>query len=187
MSRHLIVVDCETTGLDLEKDYAIEVGWWNLLTDERGYFVPRHDVRGALAHADLDALRINHYLDRIPQAEQDNGQGASRLYNQLNGHTLGGSNPTFDGAMLAKILVTHQPVRPTPWHHRLWDLSAYAAGVLALDYLPGLAVVCELLGVPPGDHTAEADVTATGLCFRELKKRAQPPVSVTYVPGAVTS
>lgn len=84
-----IVVDCETTGLEVAGGhFAVEVAWWNLITN-----------------------------------------------------------------------------------HRLWDLSPYADGVMGLDYLPGLADVCERLGVPAPDHTAEGDVSAAGQCLLELRSR----------------
>lgn len=175
LPRHLYVIDVETSGLDVAKHEVVEVAWWNLTLDERGHFVPRHDVRQILAEGDLDALRINRYLDRIPLMPQADGATVRGLHARLTGvggSTLIGSNPTFDAAMLMKLFRRQLPNAPVPWHHRLWDLSAYAAGVLGLDELPGLSKVCELLDVPGPDHTAEGDVTATGLCWRELHRRA---------------
>lgn len=184
--RQLIVVDVETNGLDLERHQAIEVAWWNLTTNERGYFIPRHDVHEVLATAELEALRINRYIERIAGLlPMDDGRQADELWGQFvptgigdpDGvrHTLVGCNPRFDAAMVTKVFV-RSPVteflEPEPWHHRLWDLSTYAAGVLGLDELPGLSTICELLGIEPGDHTAEADVTATALCFRVLQAKA---------------
>ena len=182
--RHTVVVDVETNGLDLERHQAIEVAWWNLDTDQRGCFVPAHNISEVLGTADVRALQVNRYIDRIPGSVYtqkwidvldvmvgnlmgDDGEGA----------TLAGSNPRFDAAMLSKLILRTNDDHDTaldhePWHHRLFDLSAYAAGVLGLDYLPGLAATCELLGVEAPDHTADGDVTATGLCFRELQKRA---------------
>jgi DNA polymerase-3 subunit epsilon len=183
VTRPIVVVDTETNGLDPHHHVAIEVAWWNLATDERGTFIPQHNVAAVLAAAEIPALRINGYVDRIASAPQDdNWTAARKLWDQLRDATLAGSNPTFDAQMLAKMygslkaqaVAGSAPMyeRPAPWHHRLWDLSAYAAGVLGLDELPGLARVCELLGIEPGDHTAEADVEATGSCFRQLQQIA---------------
>lgn len=181
MTRHLIVVDCETNGLDPARHVAFEVAWWNLTTDQRGHFIAPHSPNELLATADLQALRVNRYIDRIPYQSQDaDGSELGRLYGQLyddatgTEHTLAGANPAFDAAFLSKLLDPHQDwAALTPWHHRLWDLSAYAAGVLGLDELPGLRQVCDLLDVAPPDHTAEGDVTATGLCFRALQARVK--------------
>lgn len=170
MTRHLVVVDCETNGLNPDVHEAVEIAWWDLTTDERGCFVPKHDVSKVLAVAEVKALQINRYIDRIADtAHVDSTEQLRALHTALTGNTLGGSNPTFDAGMLRKFFAHGGRVGVLqPWHHRMWDLSAYAAGVLGLDELPGLARVCELLGIEPGDHTAEADVTATGLCFRAL-------------------
>lgn len=179
VSRHLIVVDTESNGLNPDVHEAVEVAWWNLTTDERGHFIPNHDVGQVLGNAEVAALQVNRYIDRIaPRVGEQNAYAsdalAGGLCKQLEGQTLAGSNPAFDAAMLRKLFIDLPYCRgysPTPWHHRMFDLSAYAAGVLGLDELPGLAKVCELLGIEPGDHTAEADVTATGLCIKELQRR----------------
>ncbi|GJF06563.1 hypothetical protein [Pseudonocardia sp. D17] len=189
IARQIVVVDIETNGLNFERHRAVEVAWWNLTTDARGRFIPPHSVSDVLAAAELQALRINRYIDRIAGHGQDvNGHELGRLHGQFLGydqddideggfpaeiaHTLAGSNPAFDAQFLAKLFAAADgpDTDPEPWHHRLWDLSAYAAGVLGLDELPGLARVCELLDVEGPDHTAEGDVTATGRCFLQLQQ-----------------
>lgn len=171
MTRQIIIVDCETNGLDLVKHEAVEVAWANLDTDEGGCFIPKHDVQKVLGAADVKALQINRYIDRIADQPQANGvdDPRSALWHALEGNTLAGSNPAFDAAMLTKMFSGFRG-NPTPWHYRLFDLSAYAAGVLGLDELPGLALVCELLGVRAPDHTAAGDVAATARCFEILRE-----------------
>lgn len=185
MIRHMIVVDVETNGLDFARHEAVEVAWWNLATDERGQFIPRHDVAKVLAAADVKALQVNRYIDRIAdqRTDRDHTPAFDALLAVLRHHTLAGSNPAFDARMLMKLYIGRSSLTPPPWHHRLWDLSAYAAGVLGLDELPGLARVCELLNIPAPDHTAAGDVTATGRCFRALFLRATPPA---FTEGATT-
>ncbi len=176
MTRHVIVVDCETTGLDPAHHQTVEVSWWDLTTDERGYFIPQHDVSDALANADVAALRLNRYIDRIAGEPQGQIEDVARLAEVLSGNTLAGSNPAFDSAFLTAMFeegFLGKYVGTPAWHHRLWDLAAYAAGVLGLDHLPGLAEVCELLDLSARPaHSADADVTATGLAFLELFRRA---------------
>jgi DNA polymerase III subunit epsilon len=159
--RPVIVVDCECSGLWPWEHVATEVAWWNLCTDERGWFIPEHDVDFVLGNGDPKALEISRYHERLLGKPQDDGQAAQELANQLRDNTLAGSNPSFDAGFLP-------PITGRVWHHRMWDLSAYAAGKLNLDYLPGLADVCEQLEVDPPDHSAEGDVTATGLCLLKL-------------------
>lgn len=168
-ARNFVVVDCETNGLNPEIHQAVEIAWWNLTTDERGCYIPEHNVGRVLGLAEVKALQINRYIDRIADRVPVNDFAeSSQLRDALRGSTLAGSNPSFDAAMLRK----HLRLSTDLWHHRMWDLSAYAAGVLGLDELPGLAKVCELLDIEPGDHTAEADVLATGFCFKALFVKA---------------
>lgn len=175
--RHIVVVDVETTGFDPSRNLCVEVAWWDLTADARGYFIPRHNVSDALAGAQLEALRLNRYIDRIAGQPQDqDGSEARRLADALNGHTLAGSNPAFDASFLRQLFVDYENRELcyfAQWHHRMWDLSPYSAGVLGLDHLPGLAEVCERLDIwARPDHSAESDVTATGLCFQALFDRA---------------
>lgn len=180
-ARDLIVVDVETNGLDLARHQPVEVAWHNLTTGEQDTFIPAHNWRTAVAEADIDALRITRYIDRIAGQPQADMSAVRRLWEQFTGPavqdpeqrrpaaTLVGSNPRFDAAMLRKLA----PAWPEPWHHRLLDISAYAAGALGLDELPGLARLCEILDVDPPDHTAGRDVEATVSCLLALQLRAR--------------
>lgn len=178
MTRQIIVVDVETTGLDHRFHDVVEVAWWNLSTGTRGAFIPMHSPSDVLSRAEIEALRVNRYLDRIPGQPQDNnGDLGFALNEQLAGNTLAGSNPAFDAAFLVKLFKEkpYEDFCGDPWHHRLLDLSAYAAGVLGLHPggLLGLAAVCDALDiVNRGPHTAAGDVDATGRCFLELMNRA---------------
>ncbi len=171
-ARRIVVVDVETTGLR-PTDICVEVAWWDLSTDERGSFVPRHDMEWVAENGHPDALVLNGYADRIAITPMDDGAELRRLHHALRGQRLAGSNPAFDAGHVARLF-TAGALHPDPWHHRLLDLSAYAAGVLGLDPgdLPGCAGVCDLLGIPAGDHSAQADVTATGLAFKALMAKA---------------
>lgn len=171
--RHVVVVDTETTGLT-ERDIAVEVAWWDLDTDERGRFVPKHNTAWVLANAHPDALAINGYEQRLADATQDDGTGVSRLHEVLRGQVLAGSNVRFDAGKLAALFDVWGLAKE-PWFYHLAELGPFAAGTLGLPLwdMPGLSASCELLDIEPGDHTAEADVTATGLCFRALQARAQ--------------
>lgn len=170
-ARQLIVVDVETSGLIPGHDVAVEVAWWALETDERGCFIPVHDTAWVLQEGDPQALKLNGYRERLAGQPQDETEvKAARLTNVLTDNTLAGSNPAFDLNFLpdAGVGVARR-------HHRLSDLSAYAAGVLRIPptELPGLAAVCDLLGIKnTAPHTAAGDVDATGRCFLALMERA---------------
>lgn len=180
MTMNVVVVDTETSGRNPEIHQCVEVGWWDLSTGRRGLFIPRHNVSTTLAGAEIQALRINRYIDRLADQPQDrDGAGPRALADVLDGNTLLGANPKFDAAFLYRVFLDYErdDLSPIPeWRYRLWDLEAYAAGVLGLDHVPGAGEICELLGIPPGDHTAQGDVTAEGCCFVELQKRARSGV-----------
>lgn len=172
--RKLIVVDLETTGLR-DTDIPIEIA----AIPPSGaphYFVP-YLAMADLDRVDPDALRINRYFERgVYKNQRDPAQTRKRyveLHEMLTGNTLGGSNPRFDAGMLSRRFVNYC-LSPEPWHHRLADLSAYAAGVLSIPAteLPGLDTVCELLGVVNREpHSAMGDAQATADCFRLLMER----------------
>lgn len=165
----MVVCDVETSGLR-DLDIPVEVAWWDLTTDQRGVIVTEHNTAWVLEHGHPDALEINGYRRRLAAAEQS---PPTELHRVLRGQCLAGANVRFDAAHLSKLFVA-TGMHPTPFHHRLLDVEAYAAGVLGLDpgELPGLAQLCALFDTPPPDHTAQADVTATGLVFRSLFAKA---------------
>jgi DNA polymerase-3 subunit epsilon len=169
-----IVVDTETNGLDFARHEVVEVAWFNMDTGESDSFIPPHNVNFVLGNADPYALKINGYLDRIAFAPQDISWTKYRQFvAQMNGNTLAGSNPTFDARMLEKLgeRAEIQGCPKPKWHHRLFDLSSYAKGLLKTDDLPGLATVCKMLGVENmQEHSAWADVQATVECFKILKE-----------------
>lgn len=184
--RQVVVVDLETTGLGPDA-VILEVAAFNMETCEEFYFVP-HVTHEQLGAADPDALGINRYYERgVYKNRLDEEATRGRyeyLRGMLTGNTFAGSNPTFDTRLLAAAkwhrtadyvaFGMDRSVRAfgEPWHHRLLDLSAYAAGVLALplEELPGLHKVCELLSITnQEEHSAMGDVRATAKCFEKLR------------------
>lgn len=174
MTRSVVVVDTETTGLDPDRHDACEVGWVTLGGVGSGWFVPPHSTR----RADPDALRINRYFERIAGVPIDlTYTGARQLHTALIGNTLAGSNPTFDAEFLEMVFADAGLTPTAPWHHRLLDLAAYAAGVLGIHpgELEGLDKVAARLGLPVDperSHTAYGDAVLTARCFNELRVRA---------------
>jgi len=188
MSRELIVVDIETTGLS-EDAAILEVAAVNIATGELLHFVPNIGAP-QMAKADPAALQINRYYERglfrHMLSVNDTLDAYDRLRDMLAGNTVGGSNPTFDTALLAKAQYhTMQPSddakaaieysTPAPvghvWHHRLADLAAFAAPLMCRPPwdLPGLADVCGFLGVANAcPHSAQGDALAAAECFRRL-------------------
>lgn len=174
--RHLVVVDTETTGLDVLRHYPIEIAAVNVTTGKELYFVP--DVKDHVwAEADPVALQINRYFERGVFKHRFESSWW-QLWRFLEDHTFAASNPMFDHIMLLRGNADWIGGSPKPsWHHRLCDLSAYAGAALGLQphELEGLANVCEALGVRnEGEHTAMEDARATARCFRVLMEKYKP-------------
>ncbi|GKT31740.1 hypothetical protein ADUPG1_002095, partial [Aduncisulcus paluster] len=143
MSRNLIVVDLETTGLG-PQCAPIEVAAINVDTGQVLQFVPHVDL--SKVSIEPQAFAINRYFDRgVYQKMLSPAETASmwcKVSAMLRDNTFAGSNPAFDARLVAGELT----VQPT-WHHRLADLAAYAAPALGRDpsELPGLADVLAAL------------------------------------------
>lgn len=174
INRHIVVVDCESLGLEAHQP-AIEVAFWDLTTGEHGCFLPVR-LPEDLPGAEPEALRVNGFfergLDELPQDES--GEELAHLHALLSENVLAGSNPGFDAQKLNLMFERDGRFPPTPWHYRLLDLAPYSAGVLGLHptVLPGLARVCKLLNIEAGTHSAMSDVFAAGQCFLELQNIA---------------
>jgi DNA polymerase-3 subunit epsilon len=160
----LVFLDIETTGLDPERHEP-----W-----EMAYAVDDGPILSAvvphtLSHPDPKALALNGYLDRYDVPTGPAFEDLLRV--RLDGATLVGANPAFDAAFLRTRWGYG------PWHHRLWDVEAYAAGVLVLDKVPGLATIATMLRdlgreIPEPDHSAAGDVATLRACFRALQDLA---------------
>ena len=173
-TRQLIVIDTETSGLNLLRHHPIEIAAVNVATRKELYFVPTLPP-GVIDQADGDALQINRYFERGVHKHAGTEASWWRLWQMLEHNTLAGSNPAFDSIMLLRGYTNHTGAQPKPsWHHRLADLAAYAAPYLGLQpyELEGLAHICDRLGVKNDEqHTALADARATAECFRILTKK----------------
>lgn len=172
---HLIVLDIEATHLDTTKAVPLEVAWWDLHSGVRGCFVPPHDPAWILRYADPDALRVNGYRERLMDAPQASWGDVKAFRDLLDGQALAGKNVGFYDAHVLPWLWKAGQLDPPKHSHRMWELGTYAAAVLRLppgEKQPNLAQVCDLLGIPPGDHTASGDVDATGRAFLALFERA---------------
>lgn len=158
----LVFIDTETTGLDPNRHEV-----WEL-----AYAIGQGPIHsGVIAHslrcADPVALRLNGYANRADRLSF-NLTVEEECRSALEGATLVAANPAFDAGFL-RARWGH-----TPWHHRLWDVEAYAAGVLGLDSLKGLKGITDTLrelghDIPEPDHSAAADVATLRASFNALR------------------
>lgn len=161
----LCFIDTETTGLDPRIHQPYEVAYWHEDAEEpRSIWLPH-----TLDHADGQALRIGGYFDRSMGPYLDpESVVVTDLMRVLRNVTLVGSNPSFDAAMLTRLIGT--PV----WQHRMIDVATVAMVVFNLVRPIGLADVAAQLRdrefeIPEPDHTAEGDVRTTRAVYEALR------------------
>lgn len=195
----LIVVDCETTGLDVSRHVVIEVAAVNVRTGEFLTFVPMFDKRD-LREASPEALAVNRYFERRVfrdmLSDAETRAAYERLWEMLRGNTFAGANARFDALMLSHAygrlsgrwsggLAVYEPVEE-PWRYRLLDVGSYAAGVLGENpsEVWSLNRVCEAVGVTRGEqHTAVADAQDAAQCLRRLYALAATNRALAEGPG----
>jgi hypothetical protein len=164
----IVVVDTETTDLDLDVAFAVEVAWWNLNTGERGCFIPPHDVDWVLEHASPTALEVNGYRERLQHAKQGDKNDITELYVALAGATVAGANVgSLDWPILRKLWTLSDP-----WSYRPLEIGSYAAALNGQAQPMGMRDVYSWLGLPDGDHTAAGDVEAEGQALLALFAKA---------------
>lgn len=197
MSRPLISLDLETTGLDIQRHEAWEVGLaaandaalekfasWRRGTTWLGWEFPVRD----LAAAEAGALQVNDYYQRAkvhpngtlarrlhePErslaAEKAPGNAALEIARYLDGACLMGCAVQFDMRFLEKLLLDYG-VRPS-WHHRGLDLGSYSAGIRGAAYPDSSGSMAEVI---PNDeaHTAVGDALWNVKVFESLQQSAQ--------------
>lgn len=164
-ARTLVFVDIETTGLDPWCHEIVELAW---AVDDWPVTVvrPRHTLR----RADPKALQINRYHERGlgDPARFSTPDEVSRFVVAARGNTLVAANPAFDAWHLAGHF------GHAPWHYRLFDVQAYAAGVLDWDAPRSLRDIRAALterghDLREPDHSAEVDVITLRQAYLALR------------------
>ena len=181
-----VYVDLESTGLDRRRHHPYELAYavddgpiWTLLLP--------HTLR----YAEQAALEVGRYFTRgIPVRLRMEQHGMRPIAATLGDfvaafagpdgskNTLVAANPAFDTGMLfGKVIgreawtsrarrALHLPAPPAPaepWHYRLLDIEAYAAGLFGWPKPAGLRTVRDFLvsrgyDIPAPDHSAAGDV-----------------------------
>lgn len=141
---NLIIIDCETTGLDPQKHEIIEIGAIRVSTSET-FEVKIYPLR--IKEADPIALRINGY-DKEGWKEAYMPSNALKLLSEFAGKDayMMAYNVSFDRAFLEKAYKDYN--LPYPFHYHHLDLLT-----LAWEHLPpgsplSLKNVAGAFGVP---------------------------------------
>lgn len=191
-----VYVDVESTGLDPARHHPYELAFavddgpiWTVLLP--------HTLR----YADPAALDVGRYHERgIRHAYRDQQRGAMPVHAGLpdfvaaftapdgSKNTLVCANPHFDANMLFRKVICREswtsrarralrlpapPAPAEPWHYRMLDIEAYAAGVFDWAKPRGLRDIHAHLtrlgySIPAPDHTAAADVATLRECRRAI-------------------
>lgn len=177
MTRRIIVIDTETTGLHHSMHLTVELAAVDLDSGREIRIVPPIEPCD-MAAAAPEALTINRFYERRLYAEQmsraETEDRLRELAGWLDGAVFAGCAPAFDAAFVTALFERYEVAVPV-WHHRLADLSALTAGAqdLGLDELPGLSRCCTQWGVEnEAPHTALGDARATAECLRRLRDHA---------------
>jgi DNA polymerase III epsilon subunit-like protein len=171
MSRPVIVLDLETTGLDSELHEVWEAAVIELLPAGRIEHVWRIEP---VRQMDEEALKVNQYRyrTRLMRSDDRNPLGlhglpywsgaravSSALVGLLDDVTIVGATPQFDQGFLTPMLARYG-FRSTPWHHRARDIGSMAHGYLAAMIRAGRMPLASL---PPVDSSTDVYAVALGL------------------------
>ena len=160
MTKRLLFIDTETTGLNPERHELWEIAAVERVphttgpgaeTRHRWFVRPEH-----LDTAEPVALEIGHFYERFPTADTydpqtdilpDHSSTFAREFEKMSrGATLVGANVRFDERFLNDFL---RRFRCVPgWSYRLLDVEALTQGYMGLDYPVGLAKCANILEIP---------------------------------------
>ncbi len=176
----MIYLDLECTGLDVNRHQVWEMGWAVDDGPIYAFLVPHHII-----NADPKALEIGRYVERQGWRYDTYlaDQMERTLFDDLQGQTIVGANPAYDTAMLRSRWGLGAE---TPWHYRLLDIEAYAAGILGHVLPQGLLRIAEELRnrgheIPEPDHSADGDVACLRACHYVLRDMASAPQTDAYL------
>lgn len=159
--RNLVFVDCETTGLDSQKDLLVEVTYAVEDCEPRTLFF---GVKRVPAFID-DLIKFSERrVAEQPAATEDEINGFKAF---LRNQTMVAGNPKFDVSFLeANGLYTA--------HYRTLDVQSYAMAKLNLNFMPSMQEIHDLLSergykFTAPDHSSRNDVLFLREAFRVLR------------------
>lgn len=166
----IIWTDVETTGLNVNKDQIVEIGWvvtdWTCqeVKEEGSALLDPEDLLYSNTYC-KPAFQVNGYLDRIKKAGVVTCSYGQLLYKwrmAAEGNRIGGANVgSFDFTILKNELlrVLHHHIETGLGDYHVIDVCSVAAPLLLTGEIAKLSSSSELakwtgLGVEPKPHTA---------------------------------
>jgi DNA polymerase-3 subunit epsilon len=166
MPKKKVFLDCETTGLDPDKNEIWEIAW--AVNDEIP--VEERILVHSLKTADPEALRINTYLEHHPTGARSEGPMVDlEVRAILEGATIICANPTFDRMFMRARWGLE------PYHYRSIDVESMAFGIFGYEDIKGLADIAkdlQAMGYNIADplHRAWIDVVTLRECYKALQE-----------------
>lgn len=161
MKRALVFVDCETTGLDAQKDKLVEVTYAVESEEPVTLFFGIKRVPAFID--DLTKFSERKVYDEPAATTEQIELFKSILKNQ----TMVAGNPKFDvGFLETNGLYTA--------HYRTLDVQSYAMAKLSLDFMPSMQEIHDLLvgrgySFTEPDHSSRNDVIFMREAFNVLR------------------
>jgi DNA polymerase III epsilon subunit-like protein len=172
MTRRIVWVDCETTGLEAHHE-----PWEIALTYPDGG-TDVFELTVDLRRADSMALQISRFYERAaqihtPNESHDPAKVAHTIAVATAGAHLGGASTSFDAGVLDRFLRRHGYV--PAWHHHVVDVEERAAGQFGWDTPRGLKDTAFHVGLHVDEertHTALYDAELARDVYVRLMYRA---------------
>jgi DNA polymerase III epsilon subunit-like protein len=129
----MISIDCEMTGLDLEKCAVISIGAIDLKNPERRIYIEMRPFEGALIQE--EGLAINGFtkerLDNLPLSQKEGLTLLKTFLDESEERNVLGQNVSFDLYYLNKAFIREEIDCKIP--HRVLDLHSMVCAKLLLN------------------------------------------------------
>lgn len=173
-ANRFIVIDTETTGLDLKKDKILSIG--AVVIEQNHINInERFECYIEQAYFSSASVRIHGIMKHGDQIKMTEKEAVEKFLEFVKGDIIVGHHVCFDIRMINKALATHgikklkNKVLDTGYLYRkLKPFSGYPDQAKQL----GLDDLCEDLQISKkGRHTASGDALITALAFMKIRKK----------------
>jgi oligoribonuclease (3'-5' exoribonuclease) len=160
MTRELIFVDTETTGLDEFNDSLIEVSYATARSDIKTLYFGITEVRPNIN-------KLIHFAERKISGRMSTPEEIADFVALSQDNIMVAACPAFDKSFLFRYGLFG-------FHYRMLDIESYAAGKLNLNYVPGMHELYVTLTergykIPEPTHTSASDVAAMRKIYEILR------------------
>ena len=159
MTRELIFVDTETTGLDPETEKLVELTWATSTSEPETLWFGVQEVPEFVDN-------LIGFTKRGIAGRQSDHFAVARFLAASTGNTMVAANPAFDKAFLEKAGLWR-------FHYRMLDIEAYAYGKISgFMEVPSMKQIADFLNLKQQpDHTSRNDVLAMREAYLIMEDR----------------